>query len=892
MDAFNIYGLKFCINLSLGIVRQPYSSNSREPGQFRPIGIPGRQFPPPNSIPAPLPEIKLEPLAPQTVAALGPIINTRGVTDMPASRVPLAGPPPVIVNGKGGAPDARPRGTALANSGLLLEHFARLATSVTGMSAAVISLRRRRGAEPRLVAYGLSREQVALAQELDDVVDAGPGLTVIPDLSREGRLGERAGAFERGGLRFLAHRTLISPGGEGIGSLRLLDETPRPGLTEAQTASLGLVAGMILADRQREQRHLHLMRVADRALRIDRMLRLVSEAESCADALTNLLEALCHFHGAAVGQIWQLIRSDKPLVEISHYHRDHQTEFAHQSIGPPIPLGEATAEAIRRNKPHAIELPGLGAAEGACAKGACEETMSGFSGHVCVPVWVHQQRFGISLTFATGPIDLESVVADVVSLGDTIRPALFQKVTEERIRFAAHHDELTRLSNRLMFQERLLRAIAGARSAGRAFALLCLDLDGFKLVNDTHGHGVGDSLLVGVAQRLRECTRDTDTVARMGGDEFAIIQTLDNDSSEAIVLAKRLIEVVGQPFELAGRQVSVGVSVGIAFCPTHGESPDLLFRNADQALYRAKKAGRGTWRAFDPDATDGSREPVLAEQDLRDAIGRGDFTLAYQPVCDSRSLHVVGFEALLRWRHPVLGAIRPDQFIPLAEKSGLIVPLGQWVLETACAEAAQWERPAFLSVNVSPLQFRQPDLARSVADVLGRTGLSASRLRLEVTEGLLLDESDCVLQAMRSLQEQGVRIMLDDFGTAYASMSYLRRFPFNGIKIDQSFVRSLCDDKVTLAIVEAILSLADRLALAVVAEGVETERELNLLRKLRCGLVQGYLTGRPSDNQQARLLLRRSWAGDPDANRQTIQRHRPVRGVGALDLEHAPVPQT
>jgi EAL domain-containing protein (putative c-di-GMP-specific phosphodiesterase class I) len=260
----------------------------------------------------------------------------------------------------------------------------------------------------------------------------------------------------------------------------------------------------------------------------------------------------------------------------------------------------------------------------------------------------------------------------------------------------------------------------------------------------------------------------------------------------------------------------------------------------------------------------GQQEPFLVEQDLKDAIDRGDFSLAYQPVCDAKSLHVVGFEALLRWRHPLLGPIQPDQFIPLAERSGLIVPLGRWVMETACADAMKWARPALLSVNLSPLQFRQPDLSDHVADILKQTGLPASRLKLEVTEGLLLDESELVLQTMRGLQAQGIRILLDDFGTAYANMNYLRRFPFDGIKIDKSFIRGLYDDEITLAIVQAILSLANRLNLAVVAEGVETERELNLLRKLGCPLVQGYLTGRPADIHQANTALRQAWAGDSD----------------------------
>ncbi|HEX3992569.1 MAG TPA: GGDEF domain-containing protein, partial [Acetobacteraceae bacterium] len=515
----------------------------------------------------------------------------------------------------------------LTHSGLLLEHFARLATNVAGTSSATIGvLGRRKELEVTRAGYGLSREQLTMIQDIEGILDAGPDLTVVPDLAQDERFGARTALFEQSGLRFLAYQRLISPGGERVGFICLIDGKARSALTEAQVTSLGQIASMIMADRQREQRHLHLMHVADRALRVDRMLRLVSEAESCADALTNLLEALCHFHGAAVGQIWQLTAPDKPLVEVSRYDHDHETGFAFQTIGPLATLNEMTAEAIRRNKPHAIRFPALEPVDDSGDTGA-----SGFSGHVCIPIWAQQQRFGISLAFTTENVDLDTVVNDIASLGDTIRPALFQKVTEERIRFAAHHDDLTQLSNRLMFQERLRKAIAASRSAGQAFALLCLDLDGFKLINDMHGHGFGDSLLVGVAQRLREAVRENDTVARMGGDEFAIIQRIDNQSDEAIAFAKRLIEAITQPFELAGRQALVGVSIGIALSTEHGESPDQLMRNADHALYRAKKAGRKTYCLFDPAMEANMQEPFLVEQDLKDAISRGDFSLAYQP---------------------------------------------------------------------------------------------------------------------------------------------------------------------------------------------------------------------------------------------------------------------
>jgi diguanylate cyclase (GGDEF)-like protein len=756
----------------------------------------------------------------------------------------------------------------LSDSGLLLEHFARLAINVAGTSAAVVGvLGRRKGAGPRRAAFGLSREELATVREIERVLDAGSDLTVIPDLAQDNRFSARIALSDNSRLHFAAYMKLMSPAGERVGFICLLDERSRPGLTEREVDSLGHIAGMIMADRKREQRHLHLMHVADRALRVDRMLRLVSNAASCADALTHLLEALCQFHGAAVGQIWQLTRPDLRLLEISRYRQGNETDNDGPEIEALSALNDATLAAIRRNKPHAIELARFDKGRGP-REDLNDTGMPAFSGHVCIPIWVQQQRFGISLAFTTENSELDSVVADIGSLGDTIRPALFRKVTEERMRFAAHHDDLTQLANRLMFQERLMNAIGRAQSVGQGFAVLCLDLDGFKLVNDTRGHEMGDRLLVGVAHRLRESVRESDTVARMGGDEFAIIQLLDGQPPAAISLADRVVESVTLPFELGGRDVLVGVSIGIAFYPEHGESPDMLLRNADQALYRAKKAGRKTVCLFDPSMEVSQHEHFLVEHELRDAISREDFTLAYQPVCECRSLRVVGYEALLRWRHPLIGPIPPDQFIPLAERAGLILPLGRWALETACVEAATWDPAVLLSVNLSPLQFREPDLPQQVADVLARTGLPAARLRLEVTEGLLLDESDHVNRTMRGLQEQGIRIMLDDFGTAFASLSYLRRFPFNGLKIDKSFIRDLGREETTLAIVEAILSLGDRLNLAVVAEGVETEAELEVLRRLGCRFFQGYLAGRPEEHR--RYPRNRGGAAD---NRDTQAGH-------------------
>ena len=749
----------------------------------------------------------------------------------------------------------------LTKGGFLLEDFARLAATVAGTSAAIIGmLGRRHNHGPALAVFGLLREEATTLVEIDRSLASGPRLTVVPDLAQDERFAVKAATVGHPLPAFLAHLKLLSSGGERIGFICVLDQTPRAGLTEAQAASLEHIASMIIADRRREQRHLHLMHVADRALRVDRMLRLVSEAASCADALTSLLEELCRFHGAAVGRIWQLIRIDEPMHEVSRYDQDDCSGDDAQLVEPLLALSAMTVEAIRRNEPHAVNLSRR---ESSSRRQHSEA--SSFPSQVCVPIWVQQQRFGISLAFTAGHADLDAVVADIASLGDTIRPALFRKVTEERIRFAAHHDDLTQLSNRLMFQERLRATLAAARTGGHGFALLYLDLDAFKAVNDTRGHEIGDKLLVAVAQRLRDSVREGDTVARMGGDEFAIIQPSGNQPTAVTALAERLLETISQPFELAGQRSSIGVSIGIAFYPHDGDGADLLLRNADTALYRAKQAGRNTFCLFDPAMHADQKERCPIERDIKDAIEGKHFTLAYQPVCDSTSLRIVGFEALLRWSNPVSGPIQPDHFIPLAESNGLIVPLGLWALESACAEAATWDPPVWLSVNLSPLQFRQPDLPQQIADILKRTGLPAERLDLEVTEGLLLEESDRVRRTMRGLQEQGMHVTLDDFGTAYASLSYLRRFRFDGIKIDKSFVRGLCDNDNTLAIVQAILSLGERLNLAVVAEGVETEPELNMLRMLGCRFVQGYLFGRPLESRQARALLRRAEVESSDS---------------------------
>ncbi len=433
-----------------------------------------------------------------------------------------------------------------------------------------------------------------------------------------------------------------------------------------------------------------------------------------------------------------------------------------------------------------------------------------------------------------------------------------RRISEERVRYFAHHDDLTKLVNRVVFQQRLEDAIHWADQASRSAAVLYLDLDRFKLVNDTRGHGVGDKLLVQVAGRLRAAVREMDTVARMGGDEFAIIQPLLEHPYSSARLAERVSHIVRQPFEIDGVRCSVGVSVGIAHYPEHAKTASELLRNADIALYRAKSEGRGGHRLFEANMDARQQELFVLEQELRQAVDLGQLEVEYQPIVETLSRRVIACEALLRWRHPTRGLIGPSEFIGLAESCGLIIPIGHWVLDAACREAASWPPEIGVSVNLSPLQFNQDSVIGELIAIATRAQLPLSRLILEVTEGLLLEESRVVLSTMSRLRALGVRFSLDDFGTAHAGLSYLRRFPFDTIKIDKSFVQDTVGQSEARAIVAAVLSIATALHLGVVAEGVETEAQMAEMRRLGCPHVQGYLTGRPVPAAEIRKYISRT----------------------------------
>jgi diguanylate cyclase (GGDEF)-like protein len=422
--------------------------------------------------------------------------------------------------------------------------------------------------------------------------------------------------------------------------------------------------------------------------------------------------------------------------------------------------------------------------------------------------------------------------------------SLERRVAERtaEISFLAAHDVLTGLANRANLTERI-RAAIGSGGKGK-FSLLALDLDNFKTINDTLGHPAGDQVLRTFAQRLRKTLGEHDLAARFGGDEFAVLQ-FGAEPSEAETLSRRLLEIAAEPFELHGQHYHIGLSIGISTFPADGLDSETLFRNADIALYRAKNDGRGTFRFFEAEMDASLQQRQMLEKDLRLAIERQEFELHYQPLVDAQTETVTGFEALVRWRHPEKGLLPPSEFIELAEDIGLIGSLGQWVLRRACEDAATWPSDLKVAVNLSPKQFKQKTLAHSVVSALDASGLTAARLELEITESALLENTAQTLSLLQQFHTLGVRIAMDDFGTGFSSLSYLRSFPFDRIKIDRSFVAEITEDKDCRSIVSAVAALGRSLGMTTTAEGIETLDQLQLVKAEGCTDLQGYYFSKP-----------------------------------------------
>ena len=462
----------------------------------------------------------------------------------------------------------------------------------------------------------------------------------------------------------------------------------------------------------------------------------------------------------------------------------------------------------------------------------------------------------------SGPAELPegrtiSVTVQALAAGGWV--AIHEDITErrraeERIAHMARYDALTDLPNRVLFKEQIEEAFTQLRP-GESVAMICLDLDRFKDVNDSLGHPIGDALLRQVADRLRKRVEGRGTAARFGGDEFAVVQIGAAQPQGITELARDVLETIATPYEIDGHGIIICASAGISIGPADGDGPDLLIRNSDLALYAAKAAGRGKFRLFNQQMNERLQKRRMLELELRRALDEDQFELHYQPVVDIERDQVTGFEALLRWRHPERGLVLPDEFIPVAEESGLIVRLGGWVLRQACCDALSWPDSVTIAVNLSPSQFKSHHLLQDVITALAVSRLPANRLELEITEGVLLANTEANLSLLNTLRSLGIRIAMDDFGVGYSSLSYLRRFPFDRIKIDGSFIRSMSKDASSLAIIRAVKGLSGDLSIALTAEGVETDKQLEQLRAEEISTIQGYVFSHPRPFAETAQLL-------------------------------------
>ena len=464
--------------------------------------------------------------------------------------------------------------------------------------------------------------------------------------------------------------------------------------------------------------------------------------------------------------------------------------------------------------------------------------------------------------YDTKKIAIQDPQGKVVGILATIEDITERKQVEQKLEYQAFHDLLTDLPNRALFNEQLVTALARARRHQHLAAVLFLDLDRFKIINDTVGHVIGDRLLQRVARRLQTCVREEDVVARWGGDEFTILLQEVNTAEDAAHVAQRMLDTLKPTLNIEDTEFHISSSMGIALYPQDGEDGKTLLKHADVALNRAKERGRNHYQFYSPQMDAEASVLLKIENFLHHALDRGEFVLYYQPQVNILTGHICGMEALLRWKHPQLGLISPREFIPLAEETGLIVPIGEWVLATACQQNRTWQvaglSPVQLAVNLSPRQLQHPNLVKVVARTLEETGLDPQWLELEITETTLIQNIDSARSLLWELRRLGVHISMDDFGTGYSSLGYLKKFPFHTLKIDQTFVKDLEGNPQDLAIISAVIALAGHLNLRVVAEGVELQQQLELLQRLQCNRMQGYLFSKPLPAAEATNLLHHS----------------------------------
>jgi diguanylate cyclase (GGDEF)-like protein len=692
------------------------------------------------------------------------------------------------------------------------------------------------------------------------VLAAGLGLGL--HLARPARLGGTVIGLGLGGMHYLGMAALRLPGrlefdaplvaasllaGVALGTAALA-AAARPGRL-AQAAAAGLLAGAVLG--------LHLTGMAAVTLLPDGGIA-VPAAVLDRDWLAVVVggsTAAALLAGAALVAARARLRAAEAQATAARLRDLAEASFEGIAIlTPDLRIADCNRRLVEMLGQPAQGLP-LGAllVRNATPGAATLETLVAEA---------RQRTVTALLATAQGPLPVE-LRAGLLETAAGPRPVLALRdlrerlQAEARIEHMAHHDALTGLANRSLLDERLGQALAHARQQGSSVAMLCIDLRRFGPLTDALGQAGGDAVLQAVAQRLRRCVQPADTVARIGGDRFGILRAGAPQPQDATALARQVLDALAQPLDLAGRTVVVATCIGIAVAPADGDTPDTLLRHAGFALRRAKDGVQPGWRCFEPAMDARMQVRHGLELDLRRALehcapapGATEFEVFYQPVLDLRTRALRGFEALVRWRHPERGLIPPADFIPLAEECGLILPLGAWVLRRACAEAAGWPGDVKVAVNLSPAQFAGGGLVTMVAEALGMAGLAPERLELEITETAMLQETETVLATLRGLQALGIGIAMDDFGTGYSSLGYLRRFPFDRLKIDRSFIEDLGQREASDAIVRAILALCGSLGIAVTAEGVETWQQAGALERALEGqgslLVQGWLFGRPA----------------------------------------------
>jgi diguanylate cyclase (GGDEF)-like protein len=591
--------------------------------------------------------------------------------------------------------------------------------------------------------------------------------------------------------------------------------------------------------------------------------RVLAGAQTLAEAIPAIIQTICVTLNWHCGARWAWDKDAGVLrcYECWGVDSPEIQEFMVENLKHTLQPALASDQGLVR-RTHSTGKPvwiaDLSRAEG--FRRAALVAKANLHGAFCFPLLLGNEALGVMEFFHRDVREPDDTLLSAAhSIGSQIGQYTVRKQAEEALQFVAKHDALTQLPNRIMFHDRLELAMARAKRNGRQLAVMFIDMDRFKVINDTLGHDAGDLLLREVAKRLTDTLRASDTVARLGGDEFVVLIEEVSNPVHLGTIAQKLIDALAASFLLSGQEYHITASIGISTYPDDSDDIQTLLKNADIAMYRAKEQGRNAFQFYSVQMNVHSIERLTFESSLRRALERNELVLHYQPLIDIRTGRITGVEALMRWQHPEMGLVPPGKFIPLAEETGLIVPIGEWALRTACAQHRAWEQEGLghlrVAVNLSPRQFQQGDLLKSVARVLAQTGCNAKSLEFEITEGMVMRNPESAVTLLQQLKDMGIHVSIDDFGTGYSSLGYLKRFPIDSLKIDRSFVTDVPQDTGDVAITVAIIAMAHSLGLKVVAEGVETREQLDFLRKQGCDEMQGYYFSKPLPVEQVTALL-------------------------------------